>query len=134
MIKTRIAMKKIAVLLAALLSLAPMASAGAQEAVIAADTTSHDFGDISEQGGDVSYTFTVRNAGDAPMIITRVVASCGCTTPEWSQEPIAPGGEGNIKVTYSPLNRVGAFHKTVSVYSNGSSGVFYLTITGNVTP
>ncbi|MDR2791182.1 MAG: DUF1573 domain-containing protein [Tannerellaceae bacterium] len=111
-----------------------IASISAQETVIAADTTSHNFGDISEKGGDISHIFIVRNAGDAPMIITRVTASCGCTTPEWSQEPIIPGGQGEIKVTYSPLNRPGAFHKTISVYSNGAAGAFYLTITGNVVP
>lgn len=108
-----------------------MASAQ-KKAVIAADETSHDFGQIKEADGKVSATFVVKNTGDAPLAITRVIASCGCTTPEWTKEPIAPGASGNIKITYDPKGRPGPFSKTISVYSNGKTGSFILTIRGEV--
>ena len=103
-----------------------------KKAVISAEQTSHDFGQIKETDGKVSATFAVKNTGDAPLVITRVIASCGCTTPEWTKEPIAPGQSGDIKITYDPKGRPGPFSKTISVYSNGKTGSFILTIRGEV--
>ena len=77
-------------------------------------------------------TFKINNAGGAPLVLTRVIASCGCTTPEWTKEPIAPGNSGDIKITYDPKDRPGPFAKTISVYSNGKTGSFILTIRGEV--
>ena len=124
-------MKQIIFIFMAILLATGMASAQ-KKAVIAADETSHDFGQIKEAGGKVSATFVVKNTGDAPLAITRVIASCGCTTPEWTKEPIAPGASGNIKITYDPKGRPGPFSKTISVYSNGKTGSFILTIRGEV--
>lgn len=103
-----------------------------KKAVISADKTVHDFGTIAENGGKVSHTFIIKNTGDAPLVITRVIASCGCTTPEWTKEPIAAGKTGEIKVTYNPAGRPEPFSKTISVYSNGKEGSFILTIKGKV--
>ncbi len=102
------------------------------KAIIAADETSYDFGQIEEDNGKVSVKFTIKNEGDSPLIITRVIASCGCTTPEWTKEPIAPGKTGDIKITYNPKGPPGPFSKTISVYSNGKTGSFVLTIRGEV--
>ena len=124
-------MKQIIFIFMAILLATGMASAQ-KKAVIAADETSHDFGQIKEADGKVSGTFVVKNTGDAPLAITRVIASCGCTTPEWTKEPIAPGASGNIKITYDPKGRPGPFSKTISVYSNGKTGSFILTIRGEV--
>ena len=124
-------MKQIIFIFMAILLATGMASAQ-KKAVIAADETSHDFGQIKEADGKVSETFVVKNTGDAPLAITRVIASCGCTTPEWTKEPIAPGASGNIKITYDPKGRPGPFSKTISVYSNGKTGSFILTIRGEV--
>lgn len=110
-------------------------SAVAQEdsgAKIEAPVDTHDFGIIKESEGDVSHTFIVTNSGNAPLVITRVVSSCGCTTPEFTKEPIAPGKSGEIKVIYNPVGRVYPFVKTVSVYSNGKRGPLVLTIKGEV--
>ncbi|MDR1500041.1 MAG: DUF1573 domain-containing protein [Tannerellaceae bacterium] len=93
---------------------------------------SHDFGDIKEDGGKVSHAFVVKNDGAQPLVITRVIASCGCTSPEWTKEPIAPGKTGEVLVTYDPLGRPGPFAKTVSIYSNGKRGSQVLTIRGEV--
>ncbi|WP_293711553.1 DUF1573 domain-containing protein [uncultured Parabacteroides sp.] len=124
-------MKQIIFIFMAILLATGMASAQ-KKAVISADQTSHDFTQIKEADGKVSTTFVVKNTGEAPLVITRVIASCGCTTPEWTKEPIAPGQTGDIKITYDPKGRPGPFSKTISVYSNGKTGSFILTIRGEV--
>lgn len=65
------------------------------------EQTTHNFGTFSENSPVVSYTFKFTNVGDAPLVIHQAVASCGCTVPEYSQEPIAPGKTGTVKVTYN---------------------------------
>lgn len=124
-------MKQIIFIFMAILLATGMASAQ-QKAVISAEQTSYDFGTIKEANGKISHTFQIKNQGDMPLVITRVIASCGCTTPEWTKEPIAPGKTGDIKVTYDPAGRPGPFTKTISVYSNGKTGSFVLTIRGKV--
>lgn len=124
-------MKQIIFIFMAILLATGMASAQ-QKAVISAEQTSYDFGTFKEADGKVSHTFQIKNQGDKPLVITRVIASCGCTTPEWTKEPIAPGKTGDIKVTYDPAGRPGPFTKTISVYSNGKTGSFVLTIRGDV--
>ena len=80
-----------------------------------------------EADGKVSHTFEVSNTGDMPLVITRNRA-CGCTTPEWPKEPVAPGKKAQIKVTFDPAGRPGPFTKTISVYSNGKTGSFIMNI------
>lgn len=124
-------MKQVIFIFMAILLATGIASAQ-QKAVISAEQTSYDFGTIKEADGKVSHTFQIKNDGNMPLVITRVIASCGCTTPEWTKEPIAPGKTGDIKVTYDPSGRPGPFTKTISVYSNGKTGSFILTIRGEV--
>lgn len=69
------------------------------------EQTTHNFGTFSENSPVVSYTFKFTNVGDAPLVIHQAVASCGCTVPEYSQEPIAPGKTGTVKVTYNGTGR-----------------------------
>ncbi len=125
-------MKRIIFILTAILLSVAAVSAQKKQAVISAQETSFDFGSIKEADGKVSHTFKIDNNGDGPLVITRVIASCGCTTPEWTREPIAPGKSGDVKITYNPANRPGAFIKTISIYSNGKKGSFILTIKGKV--
>jgi hypothetical protein len=127
-------MKRILFVLTVILFTAGMASAQQKEASITViDSASYDFGDINEVDGPVSHTFTMMNNGELPLVISRVVPSCGCTTPEWTKEPIAPGKTGDIKVTFNPQGRPNRFVKTISVYSNGKgNGSYMLTIRGNV--
>lgn len=94
--------------------------------------TEHDFGTFKESDGNVSHVFVVTNTGKSPLVITRVISSCGCTTPTFTKEPIAPGKSGEITVVYNPTGRVYPFTKTVSVYSNGKKGPLVLTIKGEV--
>lgn len=103
-----------------------------EKAVIETEKNIHDFGNIIETDGEVSYDFIVKNTGKAPLVITRVTASCGCTTPEWTKVPVEPGKSGVIKVTYNPKGRPGPFRKSISVYSNGYTGALQMFVMGNV--
>lgn len=105
-----------------------------ENAQIHADELTYNFGTIAESDGPASHTFVITNKGNAPLVITRVTASCGCTQPQWTKSPIAPGKTGEVKITYNPKGRPGPFYKTVSIFSNGKKGSYSLAIKGNVTP
>ena len=92
----------------------------------------HDFGKISAASGKVECSFTFANKGKTPLVVTEVSKSCGCTNPEWSKEPIAPGKQGFIKVTYDPEGNNGAILKNLTVYSNGNPAIIRLKIQGEV--
>jgi len=94
------------------------------------DKEVHDFGKIP-QGTPASFTFTFKNAGKEPLIVTNAQASCGCTTPDWTKEPIKKGGKGFVKATYNAAS-VGPFTKQVTVLSNGKRSPIMLTIKGEV--
>jgi len=81
----------------------------------------HDFGEIEEDGGSVSHTFEFANEGTSPLVILSVKPSCGCTTPNWSKDPIKPGGKGFIIAQYDPKGRPGVFRKSLAVFSNSES-------------
>ena len=90
---------------------------------------SYDFGNIKE--GDVAvHSFKFTNTGSTPIIITRVKASCGCTTPYWPKEPIAPGATGEIKASYNSKGRPGNFHKSITITSNANKPTLALRING----
>lgn len=101
-------------------------------AKIEATEAEYDFGEILEADGPVSHSFVIKNVGTAPLVITRVNASCGCTKPEFSREPIAPGESTTIKITYNPAGRPGQFVKTIAIYSNGADGALAVRIRGVV--
>ena len=92
----------------------------------------YDFNSVQEDGGLVTTTFEFINNGDAPLIINNVTASCGCTTPEWTREPVPANGKGFIQVSYNPKGRPGAFTKSVKVKSNASEEPTVLQIKGEV--
>lgn len=104
----------------------------AQKPVIEFDTDSHDFGEIQEKDGPVTFVFKYKNAGKTPLVLNNVQASCGCTTPEWTRTPIKPGADGSIKVTFDPANRPGTFNKTITVQSNAEKPTKTLRISGKV--
>ena len=88
-----------------------------------------DFGSIP-QGKPVYHTFQIVNKGKTPLKVDNVTTSCGCTTPEWSREPIAMGATGTIKVGYNAATE-GHFEKMVTVQYNGNS-TKQIIIKGNV--
>lgn len=102
------------------------------QAVISFAQKEHDFGDIKETDGPVSYDFVFVNKGNAPVLIKNVESSCGCTSPEWSKQPVLPGKSGFIKATFDPKDRPSHFDKTITVYSNARPSVVELKIRGNV--
>jgi hypothetical protein len=93
----------------------------------------HDFGTVSE-GKVATYDFEFTNDGNAPIIISNVTASCGCTTPFWTHEPVLPGNKGKISASYNSAGRPGPFTKTITVASNASNTSLVLTIRGTVNP
>ena len=91
---------------------------------------SHDFGSIKEENGPATFQFKFKNMGGTPLILKNVVASCGCTTPNWSREPVLPVERGFINVTYNPSGRPGHFEKDITVTSNGDPEKYILKIKG----
>lgn len=98
--------------------------------VITFDKVVHDYGTIL-QNSDGSCEFKFTNDGKEPLILSRPKSSCGCTVPTWPKQPILPGKNNTIKVTYA-TSRVGPFNKTVTVYSNASNNPIKLRIKGKV--
>ncbi|MES2382730.1 MAG: DUF1573 domain-containing protein [Bacteroidota bacterium] len=103
----------------------------APQAEITFTKTVHDFG-IVWDGLPVEYTFEFTNTGKAPLILSNVQPSCGCTAPNWPKEPIMPGQKSKIVVTYSAGSYRNTFNKTITVTSNASNSSLVLTIKGNV--
>lgn len=94
------------------------------------DKLVHDFGAIV-QGDNAEYEFHFINNGNAPLIISNVRSTCGCTVPTWPHDPVMPGQEGKIKVHYDS-NRVGEINKQITVESNSATGQVYLKIIGTI--
>lgn len=91
----------------------------------------HNYGTI-QKGGDGKCSFTFTNTGDEPLILSSVRASCGCTTPSWTQKPVMPGKTGTVDVRYN-TNNVGGFTKTVTITSNAiNESRVVVKIKGNV--
>ena len=100
-------------------------------AILKFKTEKHDFGTVPE-GPAAVYDFEFTNEGKEPLIITKVQASCGCTTPTWPQEPIMPGTSAKITASYDTKGRPGTFEKTITVISNAKTPTSLLSIYGTV--
>lgn len=108
------------------------ASAKTPQADIAEKT--YNFGTIQNTHDPISHTFTITNTGDAPLVIISASASCGCTRPKYTPEPIPPGAKGEIKVTFIPKGQLGPINKEIKVRTNAKNAKrIILTITGKVT-
>lgn len=107
-------------------------SVNAQDKVAKIDfkTDTIDYGTI-EKGADGVRVFEFTNTGEAPLIVSKVSSSCGCTVPKWSKEPILPGKTGEIQVKYD-TNRVNPIRKTITVISNADTPTVALKIKGTV--
>jgi len=110
-------MKKFLTLIAAVAITAVLhAQAPETQDVLGLKETAFDFGTIP-QGKPVFHFFEVTNNGKTPMVISNVQTSCGCTTPEWSKEPVAPGATTKIRVGYNAATE-GHFDKYITVMYN----------------
>ena len=92
--------------------------------------TEIDYGEIAK-GSDGIRIFEFTNTGDAPLVITKVNSSCGCTIPKKPEEPILPGETGQIEVKYD-TKRVGPIRKTITVVSNSDTPTVALKIKGKI--
>jgi len=97
--------------------------------VLGLKETGFDFGKIP-QSRPVTHVFEFTNNGKEALKLENVQASCGCTTPEWSKDPVEPGATASIKVGYNAAAE-GPFTKTVSIFYNGNQ-VKTITISGTV--
>ncbi len=100
-----------------------------KQEVLTLKETAHNFGKIP-QGRPTTYNFEITNIGKEPLRLENVQASCGCTTPEWTRDAIAPGATSIIKVGYNAYAE-GGFNKVVTIFYNGNQ-TKTLTITGEV--
>ncbi len=127
-------MKKTVLGVISMLIFVSLLSAQHKGAYISFEKEVHDFGKIKESEGKVEYKFMFTNTGDAPLIITRVRASCGCTSPTWTEKPIMPGKQGFVSAVFDPSNRPGNFNKSIFVETNTDKARNILRITGEVLP
>ncbi len=117
-----------------LMLMLPLVYASAQkEAEIKFEKTTYDFGTFSESTPVQKCTFTFTNVGEAPLIIHQAIASCGCTVPQYTKKPIAPGEKGTLSVTYNGKGRFpGHFKKSITIRTNGKPEMLRLYIEGTM--
>lgn len=124
-------MKKIFLLLMMLASL--VAYAQQEQPEIKFDKTVHNFGTFSEKTPVQTAVFAFTNIGKAPLIINQAIASCGCTIPSYTKEPIMPGEKGTVKVTYNGKGKFpGYFKKSITIRTNGKVEMVRLYIEGDM--
>jgi len=132
-------MKKIAFVSAFLLLLVGSAMAQTdtdtikKQAKLQFRNTIHDFGTIY-QGDIVNYTFQFRNDGNAPLILNKVRAYCGCTATAWSNEPVQPGEWSNITIKFNSAGKMGKQAKGITVFSNAKVPRRVITIKAKILP
>lgn len=96
------------------------------------DKRVYDFGEIMEDKGRVSHKFMLKNTTNKPIVISEVQAWCGCTTSEFTKQPIQPGKSGEVTVTYNPYGRPGKFSKEVVVFLSDNKEYVRVWVKGNV--
>lgn len=129
-------MKKITLFtMVAILSLfCSIATAQTKMADIKFNTTKYNFGKFPENHPVVSCNFVFTNTGDAPLVIHQARPSCGCTVPSFPTQPIMPGKQGVIKVTYNGTGHsLGSFYKYVAIYTNAKTEEVRLYVQGEMT-
>jgi len=94
---------------------------------------SHEFSDIYS-GDTVYHTFKFVNDGIAPLILSEVLVTCGCTTPTWPKEPILPGKGAEIKVMFKSIGKEGIQNKVITILSNATNSPERISIRVNVLP
>jgi hypothetical protein len=93
----------------------------------------YDFGTIPE-GQVIEHLFKFTNNGQAPLVISNITASCGCTSPDWTKTPVKPGEQGFVKVVFNSTAKSGTQSPTVSIQANTNPTVTRLSLKGSVTP
>lgn len=99
--------------------------------VFSFENNNYDFGTINS-GQEVVHEFKFKNTGNADLIISQAKGSCGCTSPEFPQNPVKPGEEGTIKVTFRSAGMAGQVVKDITLLANTTPTTKVLTISGEV--
>jgi hypothetical protein len=99
--------------------------------IITFDNLEHDFGTIIEGEKVVCY-FDYENTGSSELVLNAVEAACGCTTPDWSSEPLEPGKRLSLQIIFDTSGRSGIQRKQVTVKSNASNSIVKLTLKANI--
>ena len=124
---------RIFIVLTALLTMA-QGFAAAQSTfgnVVSVDKVNHDFGDIFTDQGPVSCTYTFKNISNKPILLLQAVSSCGCTTTDWTREPIQPGKTGTVRAEFDNNDGPYPFDKTVTVYVSDLKNPIVLHLRGS---
>lgn len=100
-------------------------------AEMAFEKESHDFGDIN-QGDAVKHTFKFTNTGTDALVISDIKTTCGCTTPQWTRDPVMPGERGEIVVQFNSSGKIGKQHKVVTIITNAKEPVKRVSIDANI--
>lgn len=95
------------------------------------EKSTHDFGEI-KQGDIVKHTFKFTNIGEAPLLISDIRTTCGCTTPNYTREPIAPGESGEIDVQFNSNGKSGVQNKVITIFANTEKQRETVSITTSV--
>lgn len=103
------------------------------ETSLALSEPSFDFGKI-KKGDVVEHVFEVTNTGKNPLVISNVQPTCGCTVPDFTKDPIAPGQKGKITLKFNSANFDGVVHKSAEVYANVAQVPIELTFTADIQP
>lgn len=95
-----------------------------------------DTGRIGEDDGPKSYRFEWQNAGNTPLVVTRVTTTCGCAVAAWDRQPVKPGEKGQITVTYHPKGHPGSFARKIFLFTqlSAKAPTAVLELTGEVIP
>ncbi len=126
-------MKRFLFITLMLLGCASITFAQKKAASIKFDKTTISYGKFSEDDAIQKCTFVFTNVGDAPLVINQAVASCGCTVPKYTKEPVKPGEKGQIEVTYNGEGKFpGHFKKTITIRTNGEPSMTRLYIEGDM--
>jgi hypothetical protein len=91
----------------------------------------HDFGKVIE-GEKLTYSFKFKNIGKSDLVISAANATCGCTVPDFPREPIRPGVEGMITITFNTKGKMGFQHKTITLVANTQPNNYVLTVKATV--
>lgn len=131
-------MKRLSLMFLLLVSFVSLCSAQTVESVkkqaeIKFDETTYDFGRFPESSPVQTCKFTFTNTGNDLLLIHQAIASCGCTVPKYSKEPIKPGEKGSITVTYNGNGKIpGVFKKSVTLRTNARTEMIRIYITGEM--
>ncbi|MFD0940913.1 DUF1573 domain-containing protein [Pedobacter boryungensis] len=122
-------MKKLILLAVLILGISVIVKAQTKPAEFKFETETHDFGKVV-LNKPVVYTFNFTNIGDAPLIITKIETTCGCTVGEYTQTPVKKGEKGFVKVTLTPAGSPLPFNKAITLTSNARTSIKVLYVKG----